>query len=59
MLPLYIWVAVFVGRYHDKPWTDPGDIVIISALVVLGAIALIDSQCLIVASNTARPSADD
>jgi uncharacterized RDD family membrane protein YckC len=41
MLPLYVWIAVVVGRYHDKQWNDPGEIVIISALVVLGAIALI------------------
>ncbi|MCP5111816.1 MAG: hypothetical protein GY953_13380, partial [bacterium] len=41
MLPLYVWIAVFVGRYHDKPWNDSlGGIVIISALVVLAAIAL-------------------
>jgi uncharacterized RDD family membrane protein YckC len=42
MLPVYVWIAVFVGRYHDKPWSDYlGEIVIISPLVVLGAIALI------------------
>jgi len=42
MLPLYVWIAVFVGRYHDKPWNDYlGGIVIISPLVVLGAIALV------------------
>ena len=41
MLPLYVWIAVVVGRYHDKPWNDPGAIVVISALVVLGAMALI------------------
>ncbi|MHC4490329.1 MAG: RDD family protein [Planctomycetota bacterium] len=41
MLPLYVWIAVVVGRYHDKQWDDPGGIVIVSALVVLGAIALI------------------
>ncbi len=41
MLPLYIWIAVFVGYYHDKQWADSlGGIVIISPLVVLGAIAL-------------------
>ena len=41
MLPLYVWIAVFVGRYHDKQWNDSlGEIVIISPLVVLGAIAL-------------------
>jgi uncharacterized RDD family membrane protein YckC len=38
MLPLYVWIAVFVGRYHDKQWNDAlGGIVIVSALVVLGA----------------------
>jgi len=42
MLPLYVWIAFFVGRYHDKPWMDSlGEIVIISALVALGAMALI------------------
>jgi hypothetical protein len=42
MLPLYTWITVFVGRYHDKQWNDYlGEIVIISPLVVLGAIALI------------------
>lgn len=42
MLPLYVWIAVFVGRYHDKPWNDYlGEITVISPLVVLGAFALI------------------
>jgi hypothetical protein len=42
MLPGYVWIAVFVGRYHDKQWNDYlGEIVILSPLVVLGAIALI------------------
>jgi len=42
MLPLYVWLAVFVGRYHDKPWNDYlGGIVILSPLVVLGCIALV------------------
>jgi len=41
MLPLYVWIAFVVGRYHDKPWDDPGGILILSALVVLGAMALI------------------
>jgi len=42
MLPGYVWIAVFVGRYHDKQWNDHlGGIVIISPLLVLGAIALI------------------
>ena len=39
MLPFYIWVAFVVGRYHDKPWDDPLGILVISTLVVLGAIA--------------------
>jgi len=43
MLPGYVWVAFFVGRFHDKPWTDdPWSAVIGSALVVLAAIALMD-----------------
>ena len=38
MLPLYVWIAVFVGYYHDEQWNDSlGGIVIVSALVVLGA----------------------
>jgi uncharacterized RDD family membrane protein YckC len=38
MLPLYVWIAVFVGYFHDKPWTDPlKGLIILSALVVLGA----------------------
>jgi uncharacterized RDD family membrane protein YckC len=40
MLPLYVWIAVFVGHYHDKQWNDALGGIIISALVVLGAIAL-------------------
>jgi len=40
MLPGYVWIAVFVGRYHDKQWNDALGGIIISALVVLGAIAL-------------------
>ena len=40
VLPLYIWTAVIVGRYHDKPWDDPLGIVIASALVALGLVAL-------------------
>jgi hypothetical protein len=45
MLPFYVWIAVFVGRYHDKEsaigltgWTER---IMISAMVVLGAVALI------------------
>jgi len=38
MLPLYVWTAVFVGYFHDKPWTDAlGDIVLVSVLVALAA----------------------
>ena len=41
MLPLYVWGAVFVGRYHDKHLSDYlGEIFVISPLIVLGAIAL-------------------
>jgi hypothetical protein len=42
MLPLYIWIAIVVGRYHDKPWDDPWGIVLFTAVVVLGAMALAD-----------------
>ncbi len=42
MLPLYVWIAVLVGRYHDKPWSDYlGEIVVISPLAVLAALALV------------------
>jgi hypothetical protein len=41
MLPLYVWIAVVVGRYHDKPWDDPLGIVVVSALVVLAAMAVL------------------
>jgi hypothetical protein len=40
VLPLYVWIAVVVGRYHDKPWDDPLGILVVSALTVLCAIAL-------------------
>jgi hypothetical protein len=40
MLPLYIWIAFVVGRYHDKPWDDPLGILISSTAIVLGAVAL-------------------
>ena len=40
VLPLYIWIAVLVGRYHDKSWDDPLGIVVVSALVALGLAAL-------------------
>ena len=41
LLPLWVWIAFVVGRYHDKSWEDPGGIVVHSALGVLGAFALI------------------
>jgi uncharacterized RDD family membrane protein YckC len=41
MLPLYVWIAAFVGYYHDKEWDSVGWMVIGSAMLVLGAIALI------------------
>lgn len=40
MLPAYIWIAFVVGRYHDKPWNDPVEILVVSSLVVLGAVAV-------------------
>jgi uncharacterized RDD family membrane protein YckC len=42
MMPCYAWIAVVVGRYHDKPWDDPVGIIVATALVVLCAIALAD-----------------
>jgi hypothetical protein len=44
MLPLYVWIAVFVGRYHDKPARQWGDFlgrVMVPIIVVLAAIALV------------------
>lgn len=41
VLPLYVWIAGFVGYYHDKQWDSVGWMVMTSAMVVLGAIALI------------------
>ncbi|MGB2985396.1 MAG: RDD family protein, partial [Phycisphaerae bacterium] len=45
MLPLYVWILVLVGRYQGErvqQWSDSlGGLVMISAMVVLGAIALI------------------
>jgi len=44
MLPLYVWILVFVGRYaaeKDPAVNDLGRIVLISIMVVLGASALI------------------
>jgi hypothetical protein len=38
MLPVYLWIAVFIGYFHDKPWDDLLEgVVILSTLVVLGA----------------------
>jgi uncharacterized RDD family membrane protein YckC len=45
VFPFYVWVAVFVGRYHDKPgsgWAQWAERVLISAVVVLAALALAD-----------------
>jgi uncharacterized RDD family membrane protein YckC len=54
VLPLYVWIAFFVGRYHDKQWNDSlGGIIISSALVVLGAIALIQLLALPLFRTTA------
>lgn len=41
MLPLYVCIAVFVGRYHDKPPAQFMSEVFIATLVVLGAVALV------------------
>jgi hypothetical protein len=57
MLPGYVWITVFVGRYHDKQWNDYlGEIVIISPLLVLGAIALIQLLTLQLFRTTASHS---
>lgn len=38
MLPLYIWIAVFVGYFQDKPLNEPlSAIVFVSAIIVAGA----------------------
>jgi uncharacterized RDD family membrane protein YckC len=38
MMPLYVWIAIFVGYFHDKPWTDPlRGIAALSVLVAVGA----------------------
>ena len=41
MLPLYVWIAIVVGRYHDKPWNDPLGIILVTAQVALAAIAMV------------------
>jgi len=40
VLPVYVWIALLVGRYHDKPWDSPAQIIALSALVVLAGTAL-------------------
>jgi hypothetical protein len=41
MLGFYVWVAFFVGYYHDKEWTSVGPIIMTSAMLVLGIISLV------------------
>jgi hypothetical protein len=41
MLGLYVWIAAFVGYYHDKEWNSVGTMIMTSAMLVLGIIALI------------------
>jgi hypothetical protein len=45
MLGLYVWIAVFVGYYQEErvqQWNDSmGELILISAMTVLGIIALI------------------
>ncbi len=45
MLPLYLWITVYVGYYHgggDQQWNDSlGGRIMIPAMVVLGVIALL------------------
>jgi uncharacterized RDD family membrane protein YckC len=46
MLPLYVWIALFVGYYHDKElpagnvWIAVAWMVMNSAMLVLGTVAL-------------------
>jgi hypothetical protein len=40
-IPFYVWIAIFVGRYHDKPWGDAPPGLVISALAALAGIALV------------------
>jgi hypothetical protein len=57
MLPLYVWILVFVGYFHDKQWNESlGESVIISALAVLGSIALIQLLTLPLFRTTASHS---
>ena len=38
MMPAYVWIAVMVGRFHDKPWEEfAASAVFVTTLVVLGA----------------------
>lgn len=40
LLPLYTWIAVVVGYYHDKPWDGSlGRGILGSAFLVLGVVA--------------------
>jgi hypothetical protein len=41
MLALYVWIAVFVGYYHDKQWGSVGWMVLTTTWLVLGTIALL------------------
>ena len=41
MLPLYVWIAVFVGYFQDKPLNEPlSAIVFVSAIIVAGAAVI-------------------
>ena len=41
LFPGYVWVAILVGRYHDKPWSDPISPILISGLLALSAVAVV------------------
>ena len=41
VLPFYVWLSIFVGRYHDKPWNDVPAGIVVSALAALFAIGLL------------------
>ncbi|MBC8470418.1 MAG: protein kinase [Planctomycetes bacterium] len=57
MLGLYVWITVFVGYYQAErvqQWNDSlGGLVMISAMVVLGTIALIQLLTLLLFRTTA------
>ena len=57
MLGLYVWITVFVGYYQAErvqQWNDSlGGLVMISAMVVLGTIALIQLLALLLFRTTA------